>query len=111
MTTNFDRRAFLTGAGGGLLGALLPSAAPAQTAHRIDVHSHIAPPAWVQRLSAAGVSTPPLVRWSPAAYVEELDRAGVARAISSITSPGLWVREETAARSLARACSCSAPTR
>jgi predicted TIM-barrel fold metal-dependent hydrolase len=105
MTANTQtRRRFLSGSAGALASALLPSMSFPQTAQRIDVHSHIAPPAWIQRLTPEGLILPPLANWSVGAYVEELDRAGIAKATTSITAPGLWVQDRDVARALARAC-------
>jgi 6-methylsalicylate decarboxylase len=99
-----DRRDFLRLVGAiGAAVAIAPSGVLA-AADRIDVHSHIAPPEWIRRLTPEGIILPPLANWSVAAYLEELDRAGIARAITSITSPGLWFDDRATARGLARAC-------
>jgi len=70
----------------------------------IDVHHHIAPPAYVEELIARGIHEPPLVRWSAQKSLDDMDRAGVATAITSITTPGVWFGDDGAARRLARKC-------
>src|SRR5690348_10309229 len=54
----------------------------------IDVHHHIAPPAYAQELIARGQNEPPLFRWSVQKSLDDMDKAGVATAITSITTPG-----------------------
>jgi predicted TIM-barrel fold metal-dependent hydrolase len=77
--------------------------------NRIDVHHHIWPPRYVDRmreqmLEIADVDPAPLLTWTPARSVEEMDRHGVATAISSMSVPGVWVGDLLASRSLARIC-------
>jgi predicted TIM-barrel fold metal-dependent hydrolase len=72
--------------------------------HRIDVHSHLAPPEWIRRLTPEGIILPPLANWSVAQHLDDMDGAGVEKAITSITSPGLWFDDAQIARTLARAC-------
>ncbi len=81
-----------------------PVAAADTRPHRIDIHSHIAPPDWIRRLTPEGVILPPLANWTIARHLEDMDRAGVEKAITSITSPGLWFADPAVARPLARAC-------
>jgi predicted TIM-barrel fold metal-dependent hydrolase len=54
---------------------------------RIDVHHHIAPPAWVAALQKAGLATPPVVNWSPAQSLDDMEKGGVATAMVSPTAP------------------------
>jgi len=76
----------------------------------IDVHHHIAPPAYVQELVARGLSEPPLFRWSVQKSLDDMDKAGVATALTSITTPGVWFGDDGAARRLARKCNDYAAT-
>ena len=76
----------------------------------IDVHHHIAPPAYAQELIARGQNEPPLFRWSVQKSLEDMDKAGVATAITSITTPGVWFGDDGAARRLARKCNDYAAT-
>ena len=82
------RRAFV--AGTAAMGALAATGcATTQPAgpHRIDVHHHISPPAWVTALKAAKLDSPPVNNWTPQKSIEDLDRGGVATAITSPTLP------------------------
>lgn len=104
-----QRRRVWLGLGALAAGATLTThgafgAATAPAAFRIDVHSHLAPPAWVQKLTPEGVVLPPMANWSVQRHLDDMDRAGVATAITSVTAPGLWVTDREAARTLARAC-------
>jgi predicted TIM-barrel fold metal-dependent hydrolase len=61
--------------------------------HRIDVHHHLFPPAFVAGLVdsnhylARGIAR----SWTPQVSLEDMDAAGVARAYTSITAPGFDV--------------------
>jgi hypothetical protein len=50
----------------GSLGRTGGSSAVAASArpHRIDVHSHIAPPEWIRRLTPEGLILPPMANWT-----------------------------------------------
>jgi predicted TIM-barrel fold metal-dependent hydrolase len=103
------RRRVLAGiaaaAAGGWLGAArAQGAASGETAHRIDVHHHMAPPAYVAEIGRTMPVRGPLQGWTPAASVEDMDRAEVASAMLSITTPGLWFGDDAKARTLARLC-------
>jgi predicted TIM-barrel fold metal-dependent hydrolase len=79
----------------------MPNAAP----HRIDVHHHISPPAYIADLDARSIRLTRETRdWSPAQSIELMDEGGVERALSSITTPGLWFGDAVPARKLSRAC-------
>jgi 6-methylsalicylate decarboxylase len=105
---NVSRRRVISALSVLTVGAALPSsnpfAADNQAPHRIDMHSHIAPPEWIRQLTPEGVVLPPLANWTVARHLEDMDRAGVATAITSITAPGLWFSDPKVARPLARAC-------
>jgi len=61
--------------------------------HRIDVHHHLFPPAFVNGLVDSGhyLSRGIAKSWTPRASIENMDEGGVARAITSITAPGFDV--------------------
>jgi predicted TIM-barrel fold metal-dependent hydrolase len=61
--------------------------------HRIDVHHHLFPPAFVAGLVDSGhyLSRGIARSWTPRVSVEDMDGAGVARAYTSITAPGFDV--------------------
>ena len=102
------RRALL----GGLVvlgaSALLPrresSAQSPTPTHRIDVHHHHSPPAYVAALKSKGIGQPPTLAWTPEKSVEDMDRAGVATSLTSITTPALTFLETAERRRVAREC-------
>jgi predicted TIM-barrel fold metal-dependent hydrolase len=69
----------------------------------IDVHYHIAPPAWAAALSTSNELRTVWEHWSVAKAIEDMDRDGVERAVTSITTPGVGFAGANAAR-LAREC-------
>jgi predicted TIM-barrel fold metal-dependent hydrolase len=76
----------------GVLAGLAALAAPGVAAaapkpHRIDVHHHIVPPAWLDALKAAKLDNPILNRWTPQQSIADMDAAGIATAIVSPTTP------------------------
>jgi 6-methylsalicylate decarboxylase len=102
------RRRVLGGLAATGAAALLPgrrAVAQATAApHRIDVHHHLSPPAYVEELAPMNRLTRPTLGWSPARAIEQMDKGGVAVSITSITTPGLWFGSHSPARRLARAC-------
>jgi 6-methylsalicylate decarboxylase len=69
---------------GSLAAAVAPSAFAVSQPHRIDVHHHLVPPAWVDAVKRAKLDNPPMVSWTPEKSLEDMDKAGTA---TSITSP------------------------
>lgn len=73
----------------------------------IDVHHHILPPDYVTalggRIGKQGL-TGAVPTWNPDLSVEAMDRNGIARAITSISSPGIWFGDRGETRELARYC-------
>src|SRR2546430_7919197 len=108
-----DRRSFLTGALASLgfaatvsadrLTAFAQAGAPAAP-HRIDIHHHFAPPAWVAEVKGRPLLQTANTTWTAAKSIEDMDRGGVAAAIVSITNPGLWFGDAPVTRRVARAC-------
>lgn len=80
------------------------AAASTAPPHRIDVHHHLVPPAYVQALHPRIPLLGPLTGWSPQMSLDDMDRSGVATAILSLTTPGLWFNNVPETRQLARAC-------
>jgi predicted TIM-barrel fold metal-dependent hydrolase len=70
--------------------------------HRIDIHHHIAPPKYIEEMRA--LLQPPTLAWTPARSIEDMDKAGVATAITSITTPGVWIGDHDQGRRVARDC-------
>ena len=102
-----DRRSAI----GGLLGVIGVASLPpafrllAQAApHRVDIHHHFAPPAWVTAVKGRPLLQPANTTWTPAKSIEDMDKGGVATAMVSITNPGLWFGDAPMTKTLARAC-------
>ena len=111
--TDLHRRHVVTGLVGSLglaatsgIGRLaaLAQAPGAARPHRIDVHHHFAPPAWVVEVKGRPLLQPANTTWTPAKSIEDMDRGGVAAAMVSVTNPGLWFGDTAVTRRLARAC-------
>ena len=103
-----SRRSVLGGAAGLALGGLVPSSGSAETptkASLVDVHHHLAPPAYIADLKKRKLGLPQTLEWTPEKSLADMDAAGVATAFLSITVPGVWFDDEDAATiALARAC-------
>jgi 6-methylsalicylate decarboxylase len=69
---------------------------------RIDIHHHIAPPAYVEEMKSMLYG--PTLGWSPGKSIDDMDKAGVATAITSITTPGVWLGDDRQGRRVAREC-------
>jgi 6-methylsalicylate decarboxylase len=108
---SISRRGFVAGgvaAFGFGAAATMPAPAVAQRTelakpHRIDVHHHISPPAWVEALKKAGLASPPVVNWTVQKSLDDMDKAGVATAITSPTLPGVGFLPPEEAAAVARA--------
>jgi predicted TIM-barrel fold metal-dependent hydrolase len=100
-----NRRGFLASATAvaaatavGGIGLISKASAQAKP-RRIDVHHHIAPPAWVDALKKAGKSNPIINNWTIEKSLEDMDKAGVATAMTSPTTPQVgFLGNEEAAR-------------
>jgi 6-methylsalicylate decarboxylase len=77
-------------------------------AHRIDVHHHILPPSYVRAVGDDRIG--PLIvagktpEWTPRHSIDAMDRNGIEKAITSISSPGLWFGDVAITRALTREC-------
>src|SRR5437763_1696230 len=78
------------------------STANAGKPHRIDTHHHIAPPKFMEEMRT--LLQPPTLAWSIEKSIEDMDKAGVATAITSITTPGVWIGDDAQGRRVARDC-------
>ena len=56
---------------------------------RIDTHSHVVPPAYLEWLRSEPAFPGPFVEWSREAALDFYDANGIAAAILSISSPGV----------------------
>lgn len=101
---NPSRRGFLTGLAALGAGAMLPGCAstPAVAAkpHRIDIHHHIMPPAYVEELIKRGQPRPP--QWSVQRSIEDMDKSGIATSVVALMQPGAFLGEVDLDRRLAR---------
>lgn len=103
-----SRRGFLQSLGGlGAMGALASTGCaslgePAKP-HRIDVHHHISPPAWVSALKKSQLDTPPVTRWTPQQSLDDMDKAGIAASMTSPTLPAVGFLPAEEAAAVARA--------
>jgi predicted TIM-barrel fold metal-dependent hydrolase len=101
------RRKFLTGLTALGAGALLPGCQTAGTQaaggkpYRIDVHHHIAPPAYSAALKSMMRGH---AKWSVEATLEDMDKSGIATAITSLINPGMqaWSGDVAMSRKIAR---------
>jgi 6-methylsalicylate decarboxylase len=103
-----SRRRMLGGGAALALSGLAPlgarADAPAKPAF-IDVHHHLAPPAYIADLKKHHLGVPPTLEWTPEKSLADMDASGIATAILSITTPGVWFGgDDAGAADLARAC-------
>src|SRR5437879_1857126 len=112
MSTQFSRRAFLSGLTAAGAAALVPDVlkagqtTPAVPAARrvIDTHYHYASPKYSEVLRPMGTGQTGIIEWNLAKAVEEMDKWGVATSIASISEPGVHFGDDARARALARDC-------
>ena len=69
---------------------------------RIDVHQHLIPPRYRQRLEERGLTAGgwPTPSWDPAAAIAMMDRRRIATGILSISAPGVHFGDDAEAREL-----------
>ncbi len=76
----------------------------------IDVHHHALPPFYFEAAAAPlqaqtqGHAPPDVMTWTPDRSLAAMDSQGIASAILSISTPGVWFGDNTAARGLAHRC-------
>jgi predicted TIM-barrel fold metal-dependent hydrolase len=92
---------------GGIAAAFAPATfAPTAFAvtkpHRIDVHHHLVPPAYVDAVKRAKLDNPPMVNWTPEKSLEDMDKAGTATSIVSPMPPQLGFLPPAEAAKVAR---------
>jgi predicted TIM-barrel fold metal-dependent hydrolase len=71
---------------------------------RIDTHHHFTVPKLIAESTAKGVNQAGLQDWTPQKSIDSMDKGSVATSIVSISDPGVWFGDNTAARALAREC-------
>jgi predicted TIM-barrel fold metal-dependent hydrolase len=106
MGTGPSRRVFITGLAGSAGTLLLEGSSSAfqSNPQRIDVHHHVYPPAYISIAKENGITINPANNWTLEKTLEDMDKAGTARAITSITTPGLWFGNAAVSRRLSREC-------
>lgn len=102
---NLSRRGFLgaLGAAGALAATGCATMGEPAGPHRIDVHHHISPPAWVAALKSAKLDNPPVNDWTPRRSLDDMDRAGVQMSMTSPTLPAVGFLGPREAAAVARA--------
>ena len=72
----------------------------------IDVHHHLAPPAYIADLKKHQRGAPPTLEWTPEKSLVDIELSGIATAVLSITTPGVWFGDgdDAGAATLARDC-------
>src|SRR5579863_1307549 len=108
----FSRRDLLYGIAALGASAVLPEfgsaaqtgSAAAPRPFRIDTHHHFSVPKLIAASTAKGITQTGLQDWTPQKSIDQMDKAAVATSILSISDPGVWFGDNTAARALARDC-------
>lgn len=84
------------------------TAAPTTKPSLIDVHHHFVPSFYLaenrDRITAAGGGriNPAYLTWSPERTIDAMDRQGVSTAVLSLSTPGVWFEDASAAARTAR---------
>ena len=76
-------------------------------AHRIDVQHHIFPPEYVSKLKEIGITESygqPIPNWTPDKSLAFMKKMGIATAIGSVSTPGVYFKNDEFSRHLARLC-------
>ena len=107
--SQLNRRSVLTGAAALAFGGFAATCSDAQPAASpkipiVDVHHHLAPPAFLTELAKHNMEERVLTSWTPEKSIADMDASGISTAILSITEPGIWFGDDNAAVTLARAC-------
>lgn len=98
-----SRRDVLRAGAAAIAAASIPSSVFAQPKpHRIDVHHHIVPPAWLAAMDVIGRSDFPLKSWSVQKTLEDMDKGGVATSMTSPTTPQVTPLGQAVATRIAR---------
>ena len=71
---------------------------------RIDTHHHFTVPKLIAESTAKGITQAGLKDWTPQKSIVAMDQGSVATSILSISDPGVWFGDNSAARALAREC-------
>lgn len=72
--------------------------------YRVDIHHHVLPPNYVSALEDIGIDVEPFPEWTPQKSLDVMDKNGIATAITSISTPGVYFKDASFSRDLARRC-------
>jgi 6-methylsalicylate decarboxylase len=75
--------------------------------NKIDVHHHITPDFYVEKLKTAGITESygqVFPKWKPETSLSSMKKLGVETAIVSISTPGVYVKDQAFTAELAREC-------
>lgn len=108
----FSRRELLLGMAALGAAAVLPELGSAAQTNspsaprpfRIDTHHHFTVPKLIAESTAKGITQAGLMDWTPQKSIDAMDQGSVATSILSISDPGVWFGDNSAARALAREC-------
>ncbi|MFC1983060.1 amidohydrolase family protein [Chloroflexota bacterium] len=74
---------------------------------RIDIHHHILPEEYVAKLKGIGITTAigrDFPDWSPKKSVDFMKKNGISKAMTSISTPGVNIKDRAFSKDLARFC-------
>ena len=75
--------------------------------NRIDIHHHILPPAYLSALEVLridGLQRKHFPKWSIEQSLKMMDENKISKAITSVSSPGVYFKNDSFSRNLARIC-------
>jgi predicted TIM-barrel fold metal-dependent hydrolase len=78
--------------------------------HRIDIHHHVLPPAYVAELPKLVQGERPPSNWTPQRSLDDMDQNGIALAMLSLMQPQVWFGNVDLGRRLTRECNDYAAT-
>src|SRR4029077_8864590 len=108
----FSRRDILPGIAALGASAVLPAfisagqtgSAPAPRPFGVAPAHHFSVPKLIAESTAKGITQTGLQDWTPQKSLDQMDKGSVATSMISISDPGVWFGDNTAARALAREC-------
>src|SRR5262245_2441934 len=76
------------------------------SAHPVNLHHHMLPPAYIEKRLVQGVGegSTEVSQWTPARTLEQMDKNGIATAVLSLSQPGINFDDIEGTRSMLRYC-------
>ncbi len=74
---------------------------------KIDVHHHITPDFYLKQLASIGITESfgqPFPKWKPEISLNYMKKIGIGVSITSISTPGIYLKDELFSKELARMC-------